>query len=109
MGGEVYGGSGLVQRKLMGNEATDVEFARKDQSRHFSLQVKIRGVAAYQIFFINTDRCQVHGGFCAALGMREHKHLTATTDGGKGIANDGVGGDGDDGGVEGTWSVEREA
>ena len=56
---QLDGGGGLCQRKTMGNERAHVELAGENEPGHFILQREIGGVAAEQIFFVETDGGQV--------------------------------------------------
>src|SRR6266446_10754127 len=97
MSSEVDGSLGVVQGELMRDKRADIQFARKDQAGHFSLQREIRGVAADQILFINADCRKVKRGRNSSAGVREEEDFAPATNGLLGLEHGGIRGRADDG------------
>ena len=55
MGCQINRRRSLLQRKAVSDERTDVESAGKDEAGDFVLEREVGGVAADQIFFVQTD------------------------------------------------------
>jgi hypothetical protein len=64
------------------------------------LQSKVSGITSDQILFIDTDPGKVGGRFLAAPGMGKEQNLPAASHKILRFADDSIGGDGDDCGVE---------
>jgi hypothetical protein len=125
LGRQLDGGGGLLERKAMGDQLPHVEPARKDEAGDFALEGEIGGVAAEQIFFVHAYRGQIKAegrrlkaevgtgtvldfglrtldwGLRNAFCMGEEHELSATAQELQGLLHNGIGGDGDDGGVQG--------
>ena len=50
---------GLFQGKAVREERADIESPGKNQTGHFGLQREIGGVAANEVFFVQTNRSQI--------------------------------------------------
>ena len=107
MGGELDGGGGLVQRKTMGDEAADVEFPAEHEAGDFFLEGEVGGIAAEEVFFIHANLGEVERGGGPALGVGKEHHLAPAAQPAEGLADGGVRGDGDDGGVQGRRKKEE--
>ena len=59
MGGELDGGGGLGEGKLVGDEPARIQLAGEDQARHLGLQPEVRRVAPDQVFLIHTYRGEI--------------------------------------------------
>ena len=100
MGGELDGGGGLGEGKLVGEEPAGIELAREDQAGHFGLEPEVRRVAPDQVLLVHTYRGEIKGCLIAAPGVGEEQHLSGAADQRLGLAHDGVRRHGDDRGVQ---------
>jgi len=87
MGGELDGGSGLGERKLVRDEAARIQLAREHQARHFRLQAEVRRVAPDQVLLIHTYRGEINRCLLAAAGVGEEQHLAGAADQGLGLTH----------------------
>jgi hypothetical protein len=90
----LHGFGGSIQPKPVGNEAADVQLAGEYQPGDFRLDGEISGITPQQVFFVHTDGGEVQLGEGAAFGMGEEEDLAGAADGGEGLLEGGVGGDG---------------
>ncbi len=103
----------------MGDQSAHVQLAGEDEAGDFFLQCEIGGVAAEEVFFVDADGGEVRGeeawGLAIAdcrlpIGRRafrvgEEEDLAGTAHQFEGLLQGSVGGDGEDGGVEGELRV----
>src|SRR5689334_9370261 len=94
------GGGGLVQRKLVRDEAADIQFSRENQFGNVLLEQHVGGVAANQIFFVHANGGEIQLGRLTAARVGEQQNLTAAAEQGLRFADDVIGWDGDDCGIE---------
>jgi hypothetical protein len=84
----------------MGDEAAHIELSGEDEAGDFFLQKDVGGVAADKIFFVHADRGEVQSGLLTTSGVGEEENLAAAAEKSLSFADDVVGWDSDDDGVE---------
>ena len=125
MGSQGDGGRRLIQREIMGNERAHVEPAGENEPGDFALEREIGRVAADEVFFVEADGGEIKGKSgrrkaesgnrrrmfhfrfsifdfrLVSLGVGEEQNLAGAAHELERLRHGGIGGDGDDGGIEG--------
>ncbi len=100
MGGQFDRARSPGERKLVGDKFTYVQPPRKHQLCHFALESEVGRVAANEVFLVHADGGEVEAGVIAAACVGKKQQLAGAAQEALGLENGGIGGDGDDGGIE---------